>query len=340
VKALVIAILVIVFLSCVLLDKACRTVSVKELRRRARGGKDAKTSSIYKLVAHGESLKLFLWLVGGTAGAFLFIKVASYSTAAAVATILITAWLVLSNRPLNTKGILWKFAAVISVPTLKIVSFLHPILVRFSKFLSKLRPIHLHTGIYDKEDLLELINNQNRQIDNRIPEQDLKIAFGSLTFGDRAVRDVMTPRRELKLVSATDAVGPLLMDELHATGFSRFPVVEAPTKEANPKIVGTLYLKDLLDHPDKGRVREVMRKGAYFINESQNLRDALNAFLKSQRHLLIVVNNFEEIAGVISLEDVMEQILGSKIVDEFDRYDDLRAIAGVEAKKEHDQHTA
>jgi CBS domain containing-hemolysin-like protein len=340
VKVLIVAALVIVFLCSVLLDKACRTVSVKELKRRARGGKDVNTSSIYKLVSHGESLMLFLWLTGGISGAFLLIKLVQYSTALAVVAVLIVTWLLLSDRPLNTKGPLWNLAGVISMPALKIVSFLHPILVRFAKLFSKLRPIHVHTGLYDKDDLLDLVNTQNRQIDNRIPEEDLKIAFGSLTFGDKLVRDVMTPKREIKFVAATDAVGPLLMDELHKNGHSRFPVVEAPTKEANPKIVGTLYLKDLLDHTDRGRVKDVMRKGANFIDESQNLREALNAFLKTQHHLLIVVNNFEEIAGVISLEDVMEQILGTKIVDEFDRYDDLRAVAGQEAQKEHQEHQA
>jgi CBS domain containing-hemolysin-like protein len=293
------------FLASVILDKACRTVSIKELKRRARGSKDKNTSSIYKLAAHGESLSLFLWLVGGACGAVLFVKIASTSAALAVLAVLVASWLVLSKRPLKIDGWLWKLAAIISVPTLKLVSFLHPLLVRLSKFTSSLRPVHIHTGLYDKDDLLDLINSQNRQIDNRIPEEDLKITFGALTFGDKLVRNVMTPRREIKFAVATDAVGPLLMDELHASGFSRFPVLEAPTKEANPKIVGTLYLKDLLDHTDKGRVKDVMRKGAYYINESQSLRDALNAFLKSQRHLLIVVNNFEEISGVVSLEDVM-----------------------------------
>jgi CBS domain containing-hemolysin-like protein len=339
-KTLIFVILALVFFASVLLDKARRTVSVKELRRRARGGKNANNSNLYKLVAHGESLKLFLWLAGGISGAILFINLAGFSESLTVIALLLAAWLVLGDRPLDTEGFFWKLAGLISTPTLKIVGFLHPVLVRFTKLFSKLRPIRVHTGLYDKDDLLDLINTQNRQLDNRVPDEDLKIAFGSLTFGDKLVRDVMIPRHEIKFVAATDTVGPLLMDELHASGFSRFPVVEAPTKEANPKVIGTLYLKDLLDHSGKGRVKDVMRKGANFINESQTLREALNAFLKTQHHLLVVVNNFEEIAGIISLEDVMEQILGQKIMDEFDRYEDLRAVAEHDAKKEHNHHTA
>jgi hypothetical protein len=64
VKTLLFILLNVVFLSAVLLDKAYKTISVKELRRRARSGKDKGTASIYKLVALGGSLKLFLWMAG------------------------------------------------------------------------------------------------------------------------------------------------------------------------------------------------------------------------------------------------------------------------------------
>jgi metal transporter CNNM len=244
------------------------------------------------------------------------------------------------NQRLRVGGYLWKIASFLAPLAIGILNYLHPILIRFLRKARNLKPVHIHTGLYDKEDLLELLNSQNKQIDNRIPEEDIKIAFGSLTFGDKTVGSVMTPRRELKLVAASDAIGPLLMDELHASGFSRFPVVSAPTKAANPEIIGTLYLRDLIGHEDKGKVRDIMKPKAYFINEVQTLRQALEAFLKTQHHLLIVVNNFEEITGVVSLEDVVEQIIGDEIVDEFDRYDDLRTVAGLDAKKEHAQHSS
>ena len=75
-----------------------------------------------------------------------------------------------------------------------------------------------------------------------------------------------------------------------------------------------------------------------FINEDSNLRQALSAFLKTHHHLLIVVNSFEEMVGVLSLEDVLEQILGKQIVDEFDSYDNLRAVASIAAQKDQAQH--
>jgi CBS domain containing-hemolysin-like protein len=81
-----------------------------------------------------------------------------------------------------------------------------------------------------------------------------------------------------------------------------------------------------------------MQKGARHINENKSLRDALNIFLKSQHHLLIVVNNFEEITGVISLEDVMEQIIGQQITGELDGGETIRLEEDEGTKKEQKLH--
>jgi magnesium and cobalt transporter len=148
----------------------------------------------------------------------------------------------------------------------------------------------------------------------------------------------MTPRRAIKFVAATESIGPLLMDELHKSGHSRFPVTKNVSKAASPDLVGTLYLKDVIGHEGGGKVKDLARKDVYYINEDSNLRQALSAFLKTHHHLLIVVNNFEEIAGVLSIEDVMEQIIGQPITDEFDNYEDLRAVAKEEARNEKEKH--
>jgi len=193
---------------------------------------------------------------------------------------------------------------------------------------------------YEQNDLLEFLSKQNQQIDNRIRQSDLAIAQGALVFGDKLVRDIMTPRRKLKIVAADENIGPLLMDELHKSGHSRFPVSKDKTsaKDSTPAIVGTLYLKDIVGYEGSGKVKDLTRKDVYYINEDSNLRQALSAFLKTHHHLLLVVNNFEEIVGVLSIEDVFEQIIGQPIVDEFDNYEDLRAVAAKEAKQERTQH--
>jgi Mg2+/Co2+ transporter CorB len=80
-----------------------------------------------------------------------------------------------------------------------------------------------------------------------------------------------------------------------------------------------------------------MRVDVYYINEQATLDHALNAFLKTKHHLFIVVNEFEDVVGVLSVEDVLEQIIGQQIQDEFDQYDDLRAVAAKHASKKREE---
>jgi CBS domain containing-hemolysin-like protein len=122
------------------------------------------------------------------------------------------------------------------------------------------------------------------------------------------------------------------MDDLHKTGHSRFPVAKDGAKSASPDIVGTLYLKDIIGYEGGGKVKELARKEVYYINEDSNLRQALDAFLKTHHHLLMVVNSFEEIAGILSIEVILEQIIGQPIVEDFDNYEDLRAVAAKESR--------
>lgn len=121
------------------------------------------------------------------------------------------------------------------------------------------------------------------------------------------------------------------MDELHKSGHSRFPVYDP---EKNDAIVGTLYLRDLIGNKKSGKVKDLMSKKVFFVHEELDLNHALNGFIKTRHHMFIVVNTFEEFVGILTIEDVLEQVLGRQIVDEFDAYENLREVALLRAKKE------
>lgn len=149
----------------------------------------------------------------------------------------------------------------------------------------------------------------------------------ALEFDTRSVRDTMTPRSVVDTIARKELLGPLVLDQLHKTGHSRFPVIDGDIDH----VVGTLYLRDVLkiDATKKhtSRVDTAMDEKVFYIHEDQTLDHALAAFLKSHHHLFIVVNEYRETVGILSLEDVVEQLLGKKIIDEFDTHDDLRAVA-------------
>lgn len=324
--------LALAFLKSVLLYKVYHSVPVLELKRRARQG-DKKAGRLYKVAAYEAALDLIVWLAAVASGTALLIWSARTNWWLAAIVMVAGAWLAVWGK-FSAGGWAGSAAALFAVPHSRFLSLVQPVLGRIAGVMPPGRMVSIHTGLYEKKDLLDFLSRQNKQIDNRIPPADLQIARNSLTFGDKIVTSIMTPRRAVKFVQANDSVGPVLIDELHKTGFSRFPVVKDSARSASPQIIGTLYLNNLIGYDGSGKVKDLMKRDVYFINEDSTLRQALSAFLKTHHHLLIVVNSFEEMAGVLSLEDVLEQILGKQIVDEFDAYENLRAVASMAARKD------
>lgn len=165
---------------------------------------------------------------------------------------------------------------------------------------------------------------------NVLSRDELLRLQAGLALDTRSVSDIMTPLSVLEVIEMQESLGPLVLDSLHKTGHSRFPVID---KDMN-HVVGILYLHDIINLKSaKPTVKEAMEPRVHYIHENQTLERALHGFLKTHRHLFVVVNDYRETVGVLALEDVLETLLGKKIVDEFDQYDDLRAVAESNPRK-------
>jgi len=177
-----------------------------------------------------------------------------------------------------------------------------------------------------REELLHLVESSGHILTG----DEKKLIVNGLHFADKTVESIMTPRGVVATIAATEVLGPLVLDDLHKTGYSRFPVIDGDIDH----VVGMLHVRELLTLGNKQSqtAREAMEKKVYYIREDQTLDHALAAFLKTRHHLFVVVNGYRETAGIVTLEDVIEALLGRKIVDEFDLHDDLRAVAAREAK--------
>ncbi len=316
---------------CVTLQKTYAALPVKEIKRRARAG-NKLAKLIHKAASYGQSLRAILWvLIIGFSTIFFFIVSRNAPAWFALTASVSLIWLAYVWLP-SSRVTGWgeRLAAFMAPFLAWLLNYLHPLLNRIIGLFRGSRPISVHTRLYEKEDLLDLIKQQQEQADNRIDRLELEIAASALMFGDQLIRKRLTPRRMIKTVAVGEAIGPVLMDELHKSGHSRFPVYDG--KKDN--IVGTLYMRDLIDAQSKGTVRGIMKPNIAYVHEEQNLYDALQAVIKTHHHLLVVVNSFEEYIGIITLEDILEQIVGKPIIDEFDQYQDLRAVAARAAKAE------
>lgn len=196
----------------------------------------------------------------------------------------------------------------------------YPRIFRFVK--AALPSVASGNRLDSKEELEHLVQNAGEVLS---AEQKKHILNG-LKFDTREVKEIMTPRGMIDSVQKAELLGPLVLDDLHKTGHSRFPVIAGDIDH----VVGMLYIQNLLV-VDSGKrshsVEKAMEPRVFYIHEHQSLAHALAAFIRTRHHLFIVINEFRETVGVISLEDVMEALLGHEIVDEFDTHEDLRLVA-------------
>ena len=172
-----------------------------------------------------------------------------------------------------------------------------------------------------REDLQHLID----QSVGILTLEEKKLIVHGLSFSEQLVDSIMTPRSVIDSIKKSEFLGPLMLDELHKTGHSRLPVYDGDIDH----IIGVLHLQNLLTLDIKRSVtaEKAMEPSVFYIREDQTLQHALAAFLRTHHHLFIVVNKFRETVGLLTLEDVMEALLGRRIIDEFDAHDDLRAVA-------------
>lgn len=328
---ILVAILVLITLGSLTMRKVYRAVPERELKRRAQtGNKQAKV--LYRAVAYDISLTVLLWIIiVASATVLIFLVARDLSWPLALLGIVVLLVVSLGMARTRVSKTARQFTVALTPLLVWLLNLLHPLLETIGLFFRKYAAVGNHTQLYQKDDLVRLLKQQEKQNDNRITKHEIEMAVHSLTFGDKLVRDVLTPFSQVKLVNVTDSLGPVLMDELHANGHSRFPVFDG--KKTN--VVGMLYLHDVMAEHHGGKVKDIMHKQVTYVHEEQTLYQTLQTFLKTKRHLFIAVNQFEEMVGVVSIEDVLEQIIGQPIVDEFDQYEDLRAVAARMAAKTH-----
>jgi magnesium and cobalt transporter len=148
----------------------------------------------------------------------------------------------------------------------------------------------------------------------------LQMIQGVLRVGDQHVRDIMVPRSQM-VVLERDTGPERLLPAVIESGHSRFPVIG----DDRDQIVGILLAKDLLRHFAEGAkgewdIRDVLRP-ASFVPESKRLNVLLKEFRASRNHMAIVVDEYGGVSGLVTIEDVIEEIVG-EIADEYDTEED------------------
>jgi CBS domain containing-hemolysin-like protein len=204
-----------------------------------------------------------------------------------------------------------------------LVSALWPF-VRLSVFITRLWGKDSHLNYPTEEDIISL-THLSHDGGGILPEE-AKLIANALRLNEVRVRDIMTPSSVVYSLEDKLTLGEIDIDSDH-WHFSRIPVF---TGEGKNNIVGVVHRRDVFLDLLKGNkdstIHSLMNLPD-FISEDEFCHELLNRFLVTRRHLFCVRNAGDEFVGVVTLEDVLEYLIGTEIVDEIDIHEDMQALA-------------
>ena len=176
-----------------------------------------------------------------------------------------------------------------------------------------------HRGPFVTEEELRLLVSVGEE-EGVLEEEETEMIHSIFEFADTTVREVMIPRIDMVTLES-DATVDEAVDLALQGGFSRIPVYE----ESIDNIIGVLYIKDMLKQLREGHndrpIRDLVRP-AYFVPETKKLDDLLREIQQKHVHLVIIVDEYGSVAGLVTIEDLVEEIVGD-IQDEYDREEKL-----------------
>jgi putative hemolysin len=177
----------------------------------------------------------------------------------------------------------------------------------------------VHRGPFVTEEELRLLVTVGEE-EGVLEEEETEMIHSIFEFADTTAREVMIPRIDMVTLES-DATVDEAVDVALQGGFSRIPVYE----EDIDNIIGVLYTKDMLKQLREGHntlpIRNFVRP-AYFVPETKKLDDLLREIRQKRVHMVIVVDEYGSVAGLVTIEDLVEEIVGD-IQDEYDREEKL-----------------
>lgn len=204
-----------------------------------------------------------------------------------------------------------KIASLLATPLAIMEQIVYPLsllLVKSTRFIDKRQARTHHITLDDISNAIDITN------DGKVDDEDRKIMKSITRFGDINAREIMSPRVDITAIENTlsfSEVQKIIID----SGYSRIPVYN----DTPDTITGILYIKDLLPHlsdPDSFDWESLVRP-PFFIPENKPINDLMQEFQQKKIHMAVVVDEYGGTSGIITLEDIIEEIVG-EINDEFD----------------------
>ncbi len=293
------------------------SLDTQSLRRRAKHG-DAEAKKVLPLRVHGNLLLTTLLLGNVAVNTTLSIylgSIASGIVAGIIATALIVLFGEIIPQAVISRYALWFGSRTVWFTRLVIILF-YPVAWPIAKLLDRSLGAELPT-IYSKTELMEIISEHEDSDESVIDEDEERILHGALKFSHLLVREVMTPAEQVVMFDENQKLTEDFFMAVNESGYSRLPVFSGNREN----VIGILFAKDLIVEDDGIAIKqteEAFDGNFLTVTGGQFLDVVLTKMLKTRQHLAIVQSRKGVFQGVISLEDILEEIIQIEIEDEDD----------------------
>jgi len=292
-----------------------------ELESKVKAG-NKKAQKIYAVRKNGNLLLVTMLMGNVLVNSILSVFLSSIFSGT-IAVVFSTALIVIFGE-IVPQAIFYRHAlklGSILVPLVKFFIFIfYPLAWPLSKILDVVLGEEEET-IWSKREMKEMIKIHEDSEDSEIDGDEEKILLGALSFSDKRVKEIMTPKNVVFSLEESVLLSENVLNEIRYSGFSRIPVYR---KEKN-NIVGVLNVKSLINLGDNKLVSDVYSEEKIFeVSEYKKLDNLLNQFISRKSHLAYVVDTQDNFVGVVTMEDLIEEILKMEIVDETDTHHDMR----------------
>ncbi len=224
--------------------------------------------------------------------------------------------------PKTIGALYWKQLAILSARIISFFVFItYPIIIVTQFVTKKIKNKDSSDGISREELIHTTLLSEEEGI---IGDLESDIIENTLTLNEIKIKDILTPRSVMYAVEKNTAIKDILEDK-RTYKFSRVPIYE----DTIDNIVGIVLTKKLFKQAiqDKNATLESIMKPVYTLNENIPVAKALNKFIQKKDHMFIVLDNYDQTEGIITLEDCIETLLGLEIMDESDTTADMRRLA-------------
>ncbi|MDK2972025.1 MAG: magnesium and cobalt exporter, family [Candidatus Sumerlaeota bacterium] len=235
-----------------------------------------------------------------------------------------------------------RLAPAFSAPLLLLIRLMKPFVVSSQVLTQTIRKGGPESGGAPSEREILALAEMGARAGTLLPDE-ARWAINALRLNDVIARDLMTPRTVVYVLPVELPLAEVAQRSEHWT-YSRLPVV----RDNDPdQVEGIVHRRDVFDelvtHDDaelEGRTLKDLAQAAHFVPETLPCNELLRMFLENRQQLLIVTNEFGGMEGVISLEDILEYILGEEIVDPHDKHIDMQEVARRKAERRQKQRAA